>query len=307
MREYLAIEAVNAGLLHTIDTRCARAAWHDSWLNPGRPIATSTAAQGTGTIAHQALLEGSMDCVAVINPQQHPNKGDGAIPTGWTNPAMRAARDAAIVAGKVPLLPDEVAPIEAMVSAAREYIDSLRESQPAVWAMFQPGGGESETTLVWKERDGTLCRIRPDRLSSDRGVMGDYKTTKASADPDTWFRRQAGPLGYPISAAFYRRGGKAIFGAEPAYVWLVQEQDAPYLCSLVSLDSPGHAIASRKCHRALQTWAAAVASGRWNGYMADVAYPTTPSWEIAREEEQGGDFGSANDQLVDDMPETRAA
>jgi hypothetical protein len=82
-----------------------------------------------------------------------------------------------------------MAEIEAMVAAAREFIESLRETEPAIWAAFQPGGGDSELTLLWDD-NGTLCRIRPDRISTDRRVIVDYKTGGTSAEPDTWGRKQ---------------------------------------------------------------------------------------------------------------------
>jgi hypothetical protein len=288
MRDYLQIPAVSAGLLNTLTERCPRAAWHESWLNPKRPLEATTPAQGIGTAAHQALLEGSLDCIEVIQPHLYPNATGGGIPKGWTNPAIRAARDAAIAAGKVPLLPGEDEPIKAMVSAAQAYIDSLRESQPALCKALQPDGGESEITIVWQERDGTLCKIRPDRLSLDRHIAVNYKTTQASAEPDTWFRRQASTLGYPLASAFYRRGIAAACGVEnPTEVWLVQEQAPPYLCSLVAMDPIGVDLARRRMLRALRTWSACASVDIWHGYPADVAYAETPTWEVQREEALG--------------------
>lgn len=288
MRDYLALPAVSAGLLHTLEARCPRAAWHDSWLNEKRPLRSTTSAQGVGTLAHELLLEGTMLSAKVIEPHLYPNKTGGGIPTGWTNPAIREARDAAIAAGKIPLLPDEVAPIETMVRAARAYVDSLQEKQPAIWRAFQPDGGESEVVILWQERDGTWCKIRPDRISCDRSVLINVKTTEASAEPATWFRRTATNMGYPMCSAFYRRGVQQALGIEATEVWLVQEQDAPHLCSTVGLDAVGLEVAKRRMMRALRVWAACASVGRWPGYPADVAYPETPSWELAREEEHEG-------------------
>lgn len=298
MAQYLAIEAVSSGLLNTLTERCPRAAWHESWLNPKRPLEATTPAQGIGTAAHQALLEGSMDCIVIIDPALYPNK-TGGVPDGWKNPAIRAARDAAIAAGKVPLLPGEDEPIKAMVSAAQAYIESLREPQPALWKTLQPDGGESELTIVWQERDGTLCKIRPDRISLDRHVAVNYKTTQASAQPETWFRRQAASLGYPLASAFYRRGIEAASGVEnPVEVWLVQEQAPPYLCSLVGLDPVGLDLAQRRMMRAIRQWSASVASDIWHGYAADVAYVETPAYEIHREEalDEADNFTQLHDE-----------
>lgn len=286
MAEYLRIPAVSAGLLISIDQRCPLAGWHESWLNPHREEDDSTAAQGIGTLAHEVLLEGSTDCLAVIDPNDYPGER-GGVPKGWTNKSIRAARDAAIAAGKVPVFPEKVQAVKSMVAAANAYIDSLRESEPAIWAAMQPGGGESEVVIVWQERDGTLCKIRPDRISLDRRALVNYKTTLASAEPDSWFRRQAASLGYPLASAFYRRGvEQALKIDEPVEVWLAQEQDAPHLCSLVGLDPMGLHAAQMRMMRALRTWAACAASGRWPGYPSQVAYPETPPWDLARAEEE---------------------
>ena len=65
MADYLAIPALSAGIVRTLLDRCPRAAWHESWLNPQR-ARYDTAATDIGTVAHAVLLEGSDDCVEVI-------------------------------------------------------------------------------------------------------------------------------------------------------------------------------------------------------------------------------------------------
>lgn len=284
LREYLAIEAVSAGLLHEIDSRCPRAAWFCSWLNPKRPLDDSNAAQGKGTAAHQALLEGSTDCIEIIYPHRYPNDG-GGVPKGWTNPKIRAARDESRRAGRVPMLPGEDEPVRAMVDAARAYLEGLAKTQPAIHALFQPDGGESEVVIVWQERDGTLCKIRPDRISLDRRLTVNFKTTLASAEPESWFRRQASAMGYPLASAFYRRGIEQALRVEADEVWLVQEQDPPHLCSLVGLDPMGLHAAQMRMMRALRTWSACAKVGRWPGYASDVSYVETPPWDLAKAEE----------------------
>jgi hypothetical protein len=282
MPEYLAMPAVSSHLLKTLLERCPRAAWFDSWLNPKRPADESKEIQNVGTIAHSVLLEGSTECVAVIDPRDHPNETGGGHAKGWTNKSIKAARDAAIAAGKVPIFPETMREIEAMVAAAREYIDAIHPKQPAIWAMFQPGGGESETTFVWED-DGVLCRIRPDRISTDRRVTANYKTVSTCAQPDTWARMALFKMGYHLSASFYRRGIRATCGGTPEDVFLVQEQEAPYLCSLVGLDPMANEYADSRIAAALDRWRACAKSGQWDGYPADVCYPEIPAWELGRQ------------------------
>jgi hypothetical protein len=282
MHDYLTMPAVSASLLKAMYTRCPRAAWFESWLNPKYEPDLSSKAQNAGSIAHCILLEGSTESVAVIDPRDYPGK-KGGIPVGWTTDAIKEARDNAIAAGKIPIFPDHMVEIEAMVDAARDFLDSVKNDEPAIYAAFQPDGGQSETTIVWNEGK-TLCRIRPDRISSDRKLIVDYKTGGTSAEPDQWGRTQMIRMAYYVSASFYKRGVEATFNVSPAYVYLVQQQDAPYLCSLVGVDPHAFDLGARIIDQALRQWQECEASGKWPGYPTHICYPEIPSWEDARHE-----------------------
>ena len=291
MAEYLAMPAVSASLLKLIVGQCPRAAWYQSWLNPKPPASDATKASYAGEIAHGILLEGSYERVAVIDPEDHPAEKTGAIPAGWTNKSIKAARADAIAAGKIPVLKEGFSIIEAMVDEAWRFLsEEVKPVEPAIWAAFSEGGGDSETTIVWDE-DGTLCRIRPDRLPTDRRIVVDYKTTKTSAEPDRWGRTQMVGMGYYVSAAWYARGIHATFGHEPAYTFLVQEQDPPFLCSLVGVDPHGFELGAAKIAYGLALWQACAKSGKWPGYPGRICYPEIPAWEDAQWlEREAADF-----------------
>lgn len=282
MAEYLAAPAVNASLVLDVIQRCPRAAWFNSWLNPKRPSQDNTKEQGNGIVAHSIFLEGHAGNVAVIDPQNYVGK-KGGVPKGWTNDAIKEARDNALAAGQIPKLVADMVEIEAMVAAAREFIATLHE--PEIRRMFEPAGGESETTIVWEEDDGTLCKIRPDRLSADRGLIVDYKTGGTSSEPNTWGRTQMVKMGYYVSAAFYRRGIEKVFGVEPDYVFMPQEQKAPYLPSLVGIEPAGYALGSAKASRGLRTWKECVKSGVFPAYPPRICYVELPPWEMATEDD----------------------
>lgn len=298
MQDYLALPALSASVVQTLLNRCPRAAWFKSWLNPA-PVQESTKAMNAGTIAHSILLEGSMAGVEVIDPALYPTKTTGNIPDGWTNKDIRAARDAAIAAGKIPVLAPDMESINALVAEARAFIESLKrepmtELAHAVYAAFQPSGGESELTMIWQDGP-TLCRMRPDRISTDRKLIVDYKTGGVSAEPDQWGRTQMIRMGYYVSAAFYRRGIEALFNVSPEYVFLVQEQDSPFLCSLVGVDPHGFDLGTRQIEAGIARWADCVARDDWPAYPTRVCYPEIPAWEDARWEER--DQREAYDQL----------
>lgn len=284
MADYLALPALSAGVVRTMIERCGLAAWYESPLNPDR-VTDASAATDTGSIAHAILLEGSRECVAVIDPNDHPADKTGAIPEGWTNKSIRAARDTARAAGKIPVLAPAMAEIDSMVSAATAYIATLRESEPAIWRAFQPAGGKSEVTMVWQEGD-TLCKLRADRIATDNGLIVDYKTSAMSVEPDRWGRTQLASMGYYVSAAWYRRGVRALTGVDPDYVFLCQETAPPYLCSLVGCDPAALALGDEKCGAGLRQWQECVRTNVWPAYPNRVCYPELPVWERARWDEQ---------------------
>lgn len=285
MEQYLAMEAVSASLLCKLLDECPFAAWYESWLNPDRPPSRTSDEMDLGTIAHALLLEGSADKIAVIDPMDYPAKTTGAIPNGWTNNAIRAARDEARAAGMIPLLPCDVDQVNAMVDSAHEFIESLRNSEPAIWRMFQPDGGASEQTFTWTD-DGVPCRMRTDRNSNDRTLICNVKTTGRSPEPDAWARSQLSGMGYYRGSAFYRRGMLELFGVNASYVYLVISCEPPYLCSLVGEDEAWKAAGDAEITMALRLWRKCADANRWPKYPTRVCYPEPPAYLIARYQER---------------------
>src|SRR5512135_1079666 len=282
MADYLKLPAVGSTQITDIVDKCPAAAWASSWLNPNRVLET-TDESDRGTIAHAMLLEGDHSGVQVIDPNDHPAEKTGAIPDGWTNKSIKAAREAAREAGKIPVLKTKMVEIEDMVKVARTFIAGLQKTEPAIWRMFQPGGGTPEMTMLWED-GGTLCRIRPDRIAIDSTIVVNYKTTSGSVEPDRWGRSQL--LDYYVGAAFYVRGIDALYGVRPEYVYLCQEANPPYLCSLVGLNPQWLELGMAKVKIGLRKWQQCIASGEWPGYPSRIAYPDVPPWELMRFEEK---------------------
>lgn len=283
MQEYMQIKAVSAGVLRTLIDECPLAAWHCSAFNPQPTEPDDTDASDAGTIIHQILLEGSTDCCVVVDPAEHPNEKGGGFAAGWTNKSIKAARDGIRADGKIPILKSKWAPIVAAVQSAQRYIESLRETEPAVWRAFQPDGGVSEDTIT-AEIDGVPCKIRPDRRDNECAIMVDVKTTMTSAAPERWARSQLYGGGYDLSAAFYRLVARVLdrLSEPPTYLFLVVSQSPPYLCSLVAPDPAALDLAHRKIVWALREWAKCAKSGAWPGYINRVSYVGAPGWAEAQ-------------------------
>ena len=213
-----------------------------------------------GTIAHALLLEDDSSRLITIEADD------------WRTKAAKEARDAARAEGKIPILVKQAAHLLKMVGTARDF---LRSSEVGDMT-FKP-----EQTLAWQEGT-TWCRARPDWLSTDRTLILDYKTTD-DANPEA-FIRQIGRMSYDLQSAFYLRGLEAVTGKRPLFVFLAQEIEPPYACSLIALSNAYLEIAHAKVERAIRTWGYCLKTGDWHSYTNRILYAEPPSWAMAEHE-----------------------
>jgi len=235
-----------------------------------------------GRAAHAYLLEGESGFVIIEAPD-------------WRTKAAKDARDAARLAGKIPLLADRWSDVQGMALAATRQLDA-HEDTPRPLA-----GGKPEQTLVWQE-DGLWCRARLDWLHDGLRVIDDYKTTEASANPDA-FTRTLFNLGYDVQCAFYVRGLRALTGiANLTFRFVVQESFAPYALSVIGLCPEAHEIGQRKVDYAIRLWRECLARNVWPGYSTATCYADVPPWEAARwlEREMGSQYAPTAPAGIDD-------
>lgn len=236
-------------------------AWHHHpRLNPaGHDDETSDAATA-GTILH-ALLLGKGDEIEVIDAPDYR--------TG----VAKAARAAAIAAGKVPVLAHKLDELHACAEAARKQI--LQHPDAAL--LYEPG--VSEQAMVWQE-GAVWCRALVDRTPYDTSLpLLDLKTTALSAAPADWERRLLSE--YYLQAAFYERG--AHFLGRPVkhpLLFIVVEQTAPFGVSVMACDPTLRAVAEAEIERAIRTWSDCLRNNRWPGYPTQTAYVAAKPWQI---------------------------
>lgn len=267
MVDYLSLRAFSSSLAHTLLERSPFHAWHRSPWNPNAERDDSNEAD-IGTFAHAMLLEGGHAGLIVVDAKD------------WRTNAAKEQREAAREAGKLAILAHKIAAVEAMVNAARTYLEASE-----LKGVFEHGAAEQ--TILWNE-GAIACKARPDWLTTDGALCLSYKTTDGSAEPNGWIRRQLPQ--YDVGMALYERGIRAVSGNEHVVlVHLVQEQVAPYSCSLVGLSPALHDIAERKLERALATWEACVKSNRFPAYPARICYAEPTGWQLAQEEERAGE------------------
>ena len=261
MAQYLALAAVSASLLNRVLDYSPFHAKHAQ----DNPEDDPTTESETGTAIHDALLEGRDRIVAVDAPD-------------WRTKAAKEQREFVRQQGGIPMLAHKVAQVEAAMKAAKQYVAGSE-----IAGVFDTGAPEQ--TLIAQE-DGLLLKARPDWLTADRSILLHVKTTKGSANPETWIRTQLSGMGYDVAALFYERVLAAAAPGErpPLSVFLVIEQEPPHGCSLVGLDPAMQDIASRKVERALRLWANCVTAQRWPAYPSQIAYAEPRQWQILEEQ-----------------------
>jgi hypothetical protein len=193
--------------------------------------------------------------------------------------AARMERDAALAAGKVPLLPHEREQVEAMAAALLRH-----DLAPMLFSTGRP-----ELSAYWVDDEfGVWRRARfdflPEVVPGRRLIVPDYKTTADRADGAS-FGRTVANLGYAMQADWYCSALAALdVSADAAFVFVVQEKDPPYLVNVVQLDDEAMRIGRALNRRALAVYADCAASGHWPGYSG-VDTATLPGWYVYKHTE----------------------
>ena len=214
-----------------------------------------------GSAAHAILLENDWAIVEEV------------VADDWRTKAAREKRDEIRARGKYPVLSKHYAALRQMVPVAHMCIEASELA-----GIFDEG--EAERTLCWRE-SGVWMRCRMDWRSTDGLVVLDYKTCQC-AEPEA-FSRQIINMGYDMQAAFYLRGHRATGGSPHAkFVFLAQEIEPPYACSLVGVAPSLMALGDMKVERAVQLWRRCIETNNWPAYPARIAWAEVPEWAERR-------------------------
>lgn len=255
--------ALSSSLIKVLIGQSPRHAWTASAdLNP-QHVSDESERFDLGRAAHALLLEGE-DRMVVVDAKD------------WRTKAAQEARDAARAAGKMPVLPHQRDDIYAMAQEASRSVILCAEVSDML------STGKPEQTLIWREGQ-TWCRARPDWMAT--GLLCDYKTTD-NASPDVWSRNKLVEMGYDIQAAWYLRGLKALTGKDADFVFLVQEIEPPYECSLVGVSAAMLELGRRKVDMGLALWEQCMRNGQWPGYPHAICWAEPQAWHETRFEER---------------------
>jgi hypothetical protein len=156
--------------------------------------------------------------------------------------------------------------------------------------------GVKELSFVWEDpKTKILCKVRPDVLTK-HGAIVDIKTTRNAAFD--FFQKQLVDLGYFISAAYYLRGVTETInqiGPSPlvpvlpkAFVFIVIETEAPYAVAYYHLAPKALEMGDIFVERALDTYAEAVSTEKWEGYPKRLIEMDLPNWALYKFNYVGG-------------------
>lgn len=196
----------------------------------------------------------------------------------WRTKDARAVRDEARAEGRSPVLRHEWATVQLMVAALKAH--------PIANRLLTAEGGRSEQSMFWQDTDPFTGRTvwlrgRLDRLPAipmaGRLIVADYKTAASAAGGS--FARSAANFGYHQQSAWYLDGVRTLLGVDdPAFVFVVQERDAPYLVNVIELDSYAIEIGRARNRAAIEKWTECTDNDRWPGYSDEVEMVSLPRW-----------------------------
>lgn len=238
--------SLSAGMINDILAAPAKCRERSRRLNPKWEEDEKQDRFTIGTVSHIMFLEPHLFAEKVMMVRFD----------DWRSAAAKALRDEARATGKTPIL--------------SKHMDKVLAARDAFlahdFAKHAFTGGAFEQSLFWRHPvHGFWCRARPDFLADSRTHMCDYKAT-GNADPMR-FGKHADDLGYHRRAAWYLEGAEAVFGKRPEHYWFVnQETKAPYLVSVVELDTQALEAAQDENHHAAAIFAKCLATGDWYGY-----------------------------------------
>lgn len=269
MANYIADPApepsLSKGIIGDLVERSPAHAFHNH-PRLGKTDDDATTRSDLGSAAH-AMLLGGEEAIRFCDATYASGKRKGEIVTDWTARDAQAFQKEARSLGKIPMLKNQRDELDMMLAVARPRLEEF-------------GAGDCEATLIWQEENGIWGRCRPDFITDDRKVVVDYKTS-TNADPLVWIRRVLLATHYDIQGAWNLRGLKNLLGGGGReFLFLVQEIEAPYCCSVIGMVPEMIDHAKRKIAAGLFRWRKCLESGEWPGYDRRVHYADIPDYTI---------------------------
>lgn len=242
-------------------------AWHEH-PRLGGAARVATKAMAAGSLV-DILLLGGISRVEVLEFEN------------YRKDVAKEAKEAAIAAGKIPVLTHEL-------SAAFKVRDAIRDNLKKTGIELS---GRNQVALEWEEdsiHGPVLCRGKMDHIIFDRATVYDLKIV-SSAHPDA-IRRKILDFGYHVQRAAYVSAVEKLrpeFTGRVDFVLLFIEGEPPYASTPVRLTGTFRELGERQWERACTTWEWCRSRDIWPGYADGIVGIEAPPWALAREAEAG--------------------
>lgn len=235
---------------------------HYKWQRENRVIKSTF---DLGHAVHAMVLGVGLEIVAIPEEVLASN---GAASTKEAKEFIANARNE----GKVPLKTDVYAECKAITESVLAH--------PLARSLFALNGKAEQSMFAQDPGSKVWLRARADWLSTDsKGNPGivDLKTS-ISADPRD-FGRSAAEYGYDIQSEWYQYVfGLATGARSVSFRFIVVEKSAPYLVSVIELDSEYAAIGRQRMRRAIDLYKECVEANEWPGYDPIEHLVGPPTW-----------------------------
>jgi hypothetical protein len=139
-------------------------------------------------------------------------------------------------------------------------------AHPVARALLESAGAV-EQSYAWTDKDtGTLCKVRPDKLSLYKGrkLLVDLKTA-ATARPED-YEKAIYNFHYHLSAAMYLEGVVENNDPHEAFVHIVVEKKAPFITEVYNLDQKAMETGMEQFRVGLELYKECTKTGVWPGY-----------------------------------------
>jgi hypothetical protein len=225
-----------------------------------------TEATNNGSVIHSLIL-GKGDEKIVVLPYD-----------AYLTKEAKAARDAALADGKIPIKAQDHAPL---VTAAEQ----IRRRLLDLGIDLRASGFVAEQAIEWDEQgiSGPVrCRAMFDLVNVDTGLIFDVKSISEATIDNS--QRSVWRYSYHMQDAVYRSALTALTGEPSAFTFLFCELDAPYGVLPAKLSGALREIGEAKWRHAVRIWEECLTANRWPGYTAEIVRLEPPGWALAQME-----------------------
>jgi exodeoxyribonuclease VIII len=224
--------------------------------NPQDP----TPAMRFGTIFHTAVLEPEKLAVEPdVNKRTNAGKAELA--------AFEAENADKIICSKSELL------------QAQDMAHAINRHRFAAVLLDAPG--HVEITGTFREPTyGIPCKIRPDKLNQEDGIIIDLKTTTDAGEEA--FSKSIFTFGFDVQGCFYNLGGHQIDKKSYEFVIIAVEKTPPYGVNTFRLTEKHFEIAYQKIDGVLDQLKRCIETDKWPSYPQKIISPDIPAWEFKK-------------------------